>query len=541
MTITYIIAQINPTVGDISGNADRIIAAVKGLNAEENSLIIFPEMAITGYPPEDLVLRPAFRQAAMDAVERIVRETAASPTALIVGGLWMEEGRCHNSAFFIHSGEIHHRHDKVMLPNSGVFDERRLFRPGQSPVAFDYCGHRIGLLVCEDAWYPHLPRLLRAQGAETMIIINASPFEAGKQAVRQRIVSEDCKANGMSAIYVNAVGAQDDIIFDGGSFTTDKHGNITCRFPQFEESVAPVIPSISPLPGAEESMWEAAVTGLGDYVRKNGFSGVVLGLSGGIDSAVAAAMAVDALGAGQIVACMLPSPFTSEESLVDAKTCAELLGIEYHTIPIGAALEAGGGEIIPALAAMGADVTDWQSNLAIGGNMQARLRMLYLMAISNARGLMLLNTSNKSEIAVGYSTLYGDSSGGYAPLKDIYKTQIYTLAGWRNRQSPAIAERCLTKAPTAELKLKQTDQDQLPEYPVLDDILQRYIEASQSIEDIAKEGNHPRELVERVARLIRLSEYKRRQSPPGAKVSPMLFGKDWRYPLTNRWKIPPLP
>lgn len=530
------IAQINVTVGDIAGNAKKILAAYDNAVVQGAELVVFPELCLIGYPPEDLVLMPGFRERAMTGLRELAKHTQ-SKAAMIVGSVWDnrfvtsgEDESVYNAAVLMDEGRILHVQPKTTLPNYGVFDEKRLFVP-ESPEPVEWRGHMLGLMVCEDIWNQEVAQQHKQLGADVIIVINASPFEAGKLQLRRKVVCEAVKESGLPVVYAALVGGQDDIVFDGGSFAVDHGCTVTTQFPQFREHVA-LIRSVgdTALMPLEETLWEAMKLGLRDYVEKNNFPGVLLGLSGGIDSAVTAAVAVDALGKARVRGVLLPSPYTSKESTEDALELANYLGIETVTVPITPGMQV----MKEVLSPMFHDAA-WMENISIGGNLQARLRGITLMALSNQSGFMLLSTGNKSEIAVGYTTLYGDSCGGYNVLKDLYKTQIYTLANWRNAQGRVIPERSITKAPSAELKPGQTDQDQLPPYEVLDVILALHIEGRLAETEIIAREFDPA-TVRQIVRLVRLSEYKRRQSCPGVKLSPMLFGKDRRYPLTNGFK-----
>lgn len=533
--LTLALAQMNPTVGDIAGNAAKILDLYRQASAQHADMMICPELALTGYPPEDLVLMPAFRRQAMDALHALAKQTGRA--SLVTGSVWEEDDKAYNAAVVMQQGKIVHVQPKMRLPNYGVFDEKRVFIWGekQSPVKLH--GINVGFLVCEDVWVPELSASLKEKDVELVIVINASPFESGKMALRKQIVAESVKQAGAPVVYVNMVGGQDDIVFDGGSFIMSKDGRVDVQLPEFFETLSIVRADGKSeasgrqhtLLGEEGALWHAMMLGLRDYVRKNGFTDVVLGLSGGIDSALTAAVAADALGAAHVKGVLLPSPYTSHDSMDDAHALAKNLGIETLTIPITEAMQIFEERLSPVFRDSG-----WMEDVSVGGNLQARLRGITLMALSNRNGWMLLSTGNKSEIAVGYSTLYGDSCGSYNVLKDVYKTLVYTLARWRNAQSAVIPLRSLTKAPTAELKPGQTDQDQLPPYDILDAILLRHIEGQKSAEEIIVEG-YEKAVVEKVIRMVRNSEYKRRQSCPGVKLSPMLFGKDRRYPLTNKF------
>ena len=555
-SLRLLIAQMNPTVGDIRGNAAKIMEFYE--KADGADIVVCPELSLIGYPPEDLVLMPSFRAEAMRMVKELAAKTAKGP-ALVVGSVWEENGGIFNAALLLDGGAVAHVQPKTMLPNYGVFDEKRLFVAGETQKAFTWRGMKLGLLVCEDIWHSKLAKNLAQQGAELLIVINASPFEAGKLAQRKAVAAEAVAQAGIPLVYVNMVGGQDDIVFDGGSFVMSAGGDVVLQMAEFEEALDFVIPAQAGIHlsgGASGDMdfrlrgnddnvwriWQAMVLGLRDYVRKNGFSSVTLGLSGGIDSAVSAAVAVDALGAKQVTGVLLPSPYTSKESVEDALHTAKLLGIETLNIPI----TPGMGVLEEVLSPVFKDAS-WMENVAIGGNVQARLRGLTLMSLSNKFGWLLLSTGNKSEIAVGYTTLYGDSCGGFNVLKDVYKTQVYALANWRNTPTltlpllgggegggPAIPQRSIERAPSAELAPGQTDQDQLPPYDMLDAILTHHLEERLSAEEIIAKGFAP-EVVKKIIRMVRLNEYKRRQSCPGVKVSSMMFGRDRRYPLTNKF------
>ena len=538
-SIKIAIAQINPTVGDIVGNAALIVNNYEAV-AQNADLVIFPELSLTGYPPEDLILTPDFQNKVMQAAQELAARCNGA-AALIIGSLWVDAGVVFNAALLMEGGRIVHVQPKTMLPNYGVFDEKRLFSAGRGPVAVQWRGLTLGILICEDIWYPSLAADFKQQGAELLVVINASPFEAGKLLQRKQVAAEAVAKAGIPLVYVNMVGGQDDLVFDGGSFVMSADGKVARQLAEFSEAFEIVamqkqnknwrIAASSqqqPMP-LEETLWRAMMTGLQDYVGKNGFSGVVLGISGGIDSAVSAAVAVDALGAERVKGVLLPSPYTSEESVEDAFYLAGLLCIQTMTIPITAGMETFHETLHPVF-----EDDNWMENPLIGGNIQARLRGLTLMAISNRFGWMLLSTGNKSELSVGYSTLYGDSCGGYNVLKDLYKTQVYELARWRNTQGEAIPQRSIDKAPSAELAPNQKDEDQLPPYAMLDEMLFYHIELREPAEAIIARG-FPADIVHKVLRMVRLSEYKRRQSCPGVKLSAMLYGKDRRFPLTNKF------
>ena len=547
-TLAVGIAQCNLTVGDLEGNVERIRTAYAELSGQGAELVVFPEMAIVGYPPEDLVLRHSVQARAAQAIEKLAAETAGGKAAMLVGGLWSEGQMLHNAAFLLDDGKIFHRQAKVMLPNYGVFDEKRVFAPGGLPQVVTWRGMRLGILVCEDMWGSSLPKHLAAQGAELLIAINASPYEMGKAARRRDVAEKRVKETGLPLIYVNQTGGQDELVFDGRSFVLNHEGGKQVRLGVFKEQLELTRWSknkdawlceakpIAPAPNDAHTIYQAMVMGLRDYVNKNGFKGVVLGLSGGVDSALSAAIAVDALGAARVKTVMMPSPYTSTESLEDAAHCAKLLGVELDTIAIDPGMQALSAMLQKRFAGKTKDTTE--------ENIQSRLRGMVLMAISNKEGLMVLTTGNKSEMSMGYATLYGDMCGGYSVLKDLYKTTLYKVCDWRSRHKPenalgpsgeVIPARVISKAPSAELKPNQKDEDSLPPYALLDAILLRLVEQQLGVDDIVKEG-YDRATVERVARLLNAAEYKRRQAPPGVKITGMSFGRDRRYPITNRFE-----
>jgi NAD+ synthase len=536
MALRIAIAQANFIVGDISGNAKKIAIQHKKAAEENADLIVFSEMAITAYPAEDLVLRKRFQEEAMRTVEQLANLTK-NKTAILVGGLWGEEGIVYNTAFLLGDGRLMHRQYKHNLPNYGVFDEKRVFAEGKVPAPVEWRGVKLGILICEDMWSREAATRQKIEGAELLISINASPYEFKKQEIRTGVAIARVKETGLPLIYVNQVGGQDELVFDGNSFAMSAKEEIKASLKGFEEDFAVVTwdKNSGSFTGGniasreksdEETIYKALMLGLRDYVQKNRFAGVLLGLSGGIDSALVAAVAADALGAEHVNAIMMPSPYTSQESLEDAEQCARALGIHLDTIPIFPAMEAFDEMLAVKFAGKAHDTTE--------ENIQSRLRGNILMAVSNKFGHLLLTTGNKSEMSVGYATLYGDMCGGYNILKDVYKTMVYKLARWRNAQGKVIPERILTKAPSAELKPNQTDQDSLPPYDLLDAILVRLIEQQMPVVEIAAEG-YDRNVVERVAKMLFAAEYKRRQAPPGVKITAMSFGRDRRYPLTNGW------
>ncbi|TCT19203.1 NAD+ synthase (glutamine-hydrolysing) [Thiobaca trueperi] len=528
------IAQLNPLVGDVVGNATRIIDWSVRAREAGADLVVFPELALTGYPPEDLLLRPEFIQRVETALERIRAEVAG--ITLVLGYPLRALGGLFNVAGVLRDGQVIAEYAKQHLPNYSVFDEKRYFQAGATPTIFTHAGLRFGLSVCEDIWHDGPTRQAAEAGAQILINLNASPFHAGKRTAREALVARRAGDHGLTILYANLVGGQDELVFDGASFVMDRSGQVIARAPGFGEAVLtldlddagiPVNPdpldSEAPLED-EASIYSALVLGVRDYVRKNGFSGAVLGLSGGVDSALTLAIAVDALGAGQVEAVLMPSRYTADMSNEDALEQARRLEVTTRIIPIEPAFQTFLGMLEPVFAGQPADVTE--------ENIQARCRGVILMAISNKSGRILLTTGNKSEMAVGYATLYGDMAGGFAPIKDVPKMLVYRLARYRNTIAPVIPERVLTRAPSAELRPDQTDQDSLPPYEILDAILRLYIEEDEGIDAIVARG-HAADVVRRVTRLVDRNEYKRRQAPPGVRISQRAFGRDRRYPLTS--------
>jgi len=541
------LAQLNPVMGDIAGNLARARAArAKAAGAD---VILFSELFIVGYSPEDLVLKPALQQDARAAVEELARDTADGGPAILMGAPWVEAGKLYNAVLLLDGGTIAGKSFKVDLPNYGVFDEKRVFVPGPSPRPLDVRGVRLGVPICEDIWKQEVSACLADTGAEILCVPNGSPFEAGKEDVRLKLAASRVTETGLPLIYLNQLGGQDEVVYDGASFVLNADGSIPAAMPGWVECVTVTdwqrdtngkwvcAPGESFVTEERSSqVYHAMMLALRDYVNKNRFPGVVLGLSGGIDSALSAAVAVDALGAARVRCVMLPSRYTSIESLEDADACARLLGVAYETVEIERAVAAMGETLAPAFAGTQTDTTE--------ENIQSRLRGVILMAISNKFGPMVLTTGNKSEMSVGYATLYGDMCGGYNVLKDIYKTEVFALSRWRNQTSPAgalgprgqvIPERIIDKPPSAELKPDQTDQDSLPPYDVLDGILECLVEHECSFEDTVARGYDPA-TVKRIEHLLYISEYKRRQAPPGVKIGPRNFGRDRRYPITNAFR-----
>jgi NAD+ synthase len=527
--LDIVLAQLNPVVGNIAGNCARISEVASAHSSAD--LIVFSELIITGYPPEDLVLKPSFIDAVMLSVEALAAQHQDGP-ALLVSAPWRIEGKLYNAALLLAGGEIKEIRAKHVLPNYGVFDEKRIFEAGSLPEPIIYKDISLGVMSCEDMWDPAVAKHLKENGAEILIVLNASPFENGKTGERVKRARARFAETGLSVVYVNQVGGQDELVFDGGSFVIDDQGHVVGYLPSFEEktmSLQDLIGQSMDHPdtpgddGVLGDLYKALVTGLRDYVRKNGFPGVLLGLSGGIDSALSAVIAVDAIGAENVHCVMMPSRYTSQESLDDAEALADNLGVRLDSVPIEALVE-GFHALLPK---DGAPV--------MFENIQSRTRGLLLMAMSNDSGKMVLSTGNKSEMAVGYATLYGDMCGGFNALKDLYKGQVYALSRWLNRDGEIIPERIITRAPTAELRENQTDQDSLPEYDVLDDILQCLIEDEMSIAEIVARGYDEGE-VKRVWLMLDRAEYKRRQAPPGVKVTKRSFGRDRRYPITNKFR-----
>jgi NAD+ synthase len=544
--IRIALAQLNPTMGDLNGNLAKARAARAA--AQGADVILFPELFITGYPPEDLILKRAFVDEALAAVEALAAETVDGP-AVLIGTPWREDGHLYNAVALLDDGKIVGRSLKRDLPNYGVFDEKRVFSAGPLTGPLTVRGIKIGLPICEDIWSNDaIVASMVAGGAEIILVPNGSPYEAGKEDVRLKLVTSRVAAAGKPLAYLNMVGGQDEVVFDGASMVMNANGTMAWQLPPWAEKVVVTdwqrtssgwmceLGDIAPPEERSQSVYHAMMLGLRDYVNKNRFPGVVLGMSGGIDSALSAAVAVDALGADRVRCVMLPSRYTSDDSLVDAEACAKLLGVNYETVAIEDAVKAFGSTLAPVFAGRTADTTE--------ENIQSRIRGLILMAISNKFGPMVLTTGNKSEMSVGYATLYGDMCGGYNVLKDIYKMEVFRLSHWRNAQCPegakgpdgrVIPERIITKPPTAELRANQTDQDSLPPYDILDGILLCLVEEEMAFEDVVAKGYDPA-VVKRVEHLLYLSEYKRRQAPPGVKIGPRNFGRDRRYPITNAFR-----
>ena len=560
MTLTIALAQVNPTVGDVAGNLALVRQMRQRAAAAGADLVVFPELVLVGYPPEDLVLRPALIEAAAAALRDLEAETSDKGPGLVVTLPWRAGAGVHNAVALVHDGRTELRF-KRELPNYGVFDEKRVFAAGPLPEPVTFRGVRIGLPICEDIWFCHVAEHLARQGADMLLVPNGSPFEVDKFQHRLDLARARAGETQLPVAYVNQVGGQDELVFDGGSFVVNGDASLSAIMPFWREALiltrwtrgtdghyrAEPVPDHGAASGDRaarvftpeprlSAMYQAMMLGLRDYVNKNRFPGIVLGLSGGIDSALTAAVAVDALGADRVRGVRLPSQFTSSASMADAEATARLLGLRLDTLPIGSGVQAVEETLAPVFTGRRPDVTE--------ENVQARIRGVLLMALSNKFGELLVTTGNKSEMSVGYATLYGDMCGGYSVLKDIYKTEVYALSRWRNEQRPggalgpagrAIPESSITKAPTAELRPNQTDQDTLPPYEELDAILTALVEHEESVPDIVARG-FQRETVVRVQRLLYAAEYKRRQAPPGVKITRRSFGRDRRYPITNAFR-----
>src|SRR5499425_663563 len=552
------IGQLNPIVGDIAGNADKARRARAEAARSGADIVALPELFLSGYPPEDLVLKPAFQAACRAKVEELARETASGGPALLLGTPWLEEGKVYNAYCLLDRGVIADVRRKVNLPNYGVFDERRVFASGPPPGPVNFRGVRIGIPICEDIWtewgdYEDVVECLAETGAELMMVPNGSPYSRDKDDVRLNLAVARVTESGIPLIYINQIGGQDELVFDGASFGLHTDRGLAFQLPAFREVVSTVRWErsgdgwrcvdgvIVPIEEGDKADYFACMLGLRDYVNKNGFKGVVLGLSGGVDSALVAALAVDALGADRVHCVMLPYRYTSRQSLDDAAQVAKALGVQDDTVLIESAVLGLEKALAPVFAGQPRDVTE--------ENLQARARGTILMAISNKFALMVVTTGNKSEMSVGYATLYGDMNGGFNPIKDLYKTEVYRLARLRNAWKPAgadgpagkvIPENVLTRAPSAELHENQTDQDTLPPYDVLDQILERLVENEESTASIVAAG-FDRETVMKIERMLYLAEYKRRQAAPGVKVTLKNFGRDRRYPIVNRFHDPGTP
>ena len=547
--LTITLAQLNPVVGAITANIDKVRDARRKAAADNADLILCSELVVSGYPPEDLVLKPFFLDKVEAAVNEFAAETADGGPAVLLTAPWRNNGETYNAALLLEDGKIAATRFKHDLPNYGVFDEVRVFEAGPMPGPMDFKGVRIGVPICEDIWTPDVPECLEESGAEILLVPNGSPYDIEKNDQRLQHAIARVSETGMPMVYVNQVGGQDELVFDGGSFVINADHSLAVQAPDWQEAVLTTEwrrgvdgvwvckggVSEKPSEGLK-SIYQAMTLGLRDYVEKNGFPGVLIGLSGGVDSAITAAVAVDALGPDRVRCVMMPSPYTSQESLEDAAEAAKLMGVHLDDVGIQPAMSAFEEMLEPIFGNAAADVTE--------ENIQARSRGLILMGISNKLGYMLLTTGNKSEMSVGYATLYGDMCGGYSVLKDVYKTTVFELCHWRNQYKPegllgpvgrVIPERIITKPPSAELRPDQKDEDSLPPYDKLDDILGCLIEGEMSIEEIVARGHEP-DTVQRVWHMLDLAEYKRRQAPPGVKITHRAFGRERRYPITNSFR-----
>lgn len=543
------LAQLNPIVGDVAGNADKVRAARREAAAAGADLVMFPELFLSAYPPEDLVLKPAFQDACRKACEELARETADGGPAVLVGLPWLEDGKLYNAYALLDAGLIQSVRFKVDLPNYGVFDEKRVFEPGPLPGPVVFRNQiRLGIPICEDIWGADVVECIAETGGEILLVPNGSPFRRGVAEERMNVAVARVVEAGLPLIYLNQLGGQDELVFEGASFVLNADRSLAQQLPAFREALAVThwqrdgdgwrcLPGeIAAVEAGDEADYAACVLGLRDYVEKNRFPGVVLGLSGGIDSALCAAMAVDALGSERVRCVMMPYRFTSQESLDDAKRCAEALGVRYEVVPIAEPVEGFEHALAELFAGTDRGITE--------ENLQSRVRGTLLMSISNKFGPMVVTTGNKSEMSCGYATLYGDMNGGYNPIKDLYKTEVFRLSALRNRWKPAgalgpdgevIPQNIIVKPPSAELRENQKDQDSLPPYDILDDILACLIEHEMRLADIVARG-HELETVKKVERLLYLAEYKRRQAAPGVKVTRKNFGRDRRYPIVNRFR-----
>ncbi|MGE8141560.1 NAD+ synthase [Novosphingobium sp. NPDC080210] len=548
-TLSITLAQLNQSVGDIAGNAAAMLAARERSRAAGADLIVFPEMQLIGYPPEDLVLKPALIERAAGQLETLAQATADGGPAMLVGSVFVVDGNLHNGVALLDQGKIAAIRLKHELPNYGTFDEMRLFQSGPLPEPVVFRGVMIGLPICEDIWHPDVCRHLAEFGAELLLCVNGSPYEIDKDTLRiDGVAKRRAVDNNLPLAYVNRVGGQDELVFDGASFVINGDGTLAVQMKDWEEQEVTTrwtrtatgwrcdAGEIAPLADHPEDIYCAMVLALRDYVDRNRFPGVVLGLSGGIDSAICAAIAADALGPDRVWCVMLPSRYTSQLSLDLATECAQMIGCRYDTIPISPAVEAFDTMLAGSFAGRAVDLTE--------ENIQSRIRGVTLMALSNKFGPMLLTTGNKSEMSVGYATIYGDMAGGYNPLKDAYKMTVFAISEWRNRLKPRIGlgpdgpvmpEGIITRPPSAELRPDQKDEDSLPPYPVLDGILHGLVEHEKSVDQLVSEG-FERDTVIRIERLLYLSEYKRRQAPPGVKLGTRNFGRDRRYPITNAFR-----
>lgn len=529
------VAQCDPVVGDFAGNIDRIVAAAEAAKRQGAHLLVTPELALSGYPPEDHLLLPDFAKASQQAFAALCARLPHALDVLVGLPRWLETG-CENAAAWIRNGAVLGWYAKHRLPNTSVFDEHRYFVPGTTPLVVTCQGVRVAVVICEDLWHPEPLAAAQSMGIDLVVALNASPFHLGKEKEREAVARARAESCGAGVLYVNSVGGQDELLFDGASFAVAADGSVVWRAPQFETVTALVtwgagkwqsVPESEPVLADEAVLYRALTTAVRDYVTKNRFRGVVIGLSGGIDSALVACLAVAALGEERVRTVMMPSPYTAAMSLEDAAQLARNLGVRHEVIPIEPAMQTFGTMLEPLFAGLPADTTE--------ENIQARIRGLMLMAISNKSGSLVLTTGNKSEIATGYCTLYGDMAGGFAVLKDVYKTWVYRLARWINREREVIPWRIIERPPSAELRPNQVDQERLPPYAVLDAVLERYIEHRQSVGEIVAAGFAP-EVVDSVLQLLFSSEYKRQQAPLGPRVTRCAFGRDWRHPVTSHFR-----
>ena len=536
--LTVAVAQMNCIVGDINHNVEQVFELVEACRDRGADLLVCPELTLTGYPPEDLLHRPEFLQQVADGLHNLQRRTTG--VALLVGHPQLDKEHLYNAASLIVDGKIIGTYYKQLLPNFSVFDEKRYFTAGHEPLVVSVNDIQVGITICEDIWQPEPTRTAVNAGAELIINLNASPFHVGKQLERETVIGVRARENGVPIVYVNMTGGQDELVFDAGSCVVDAEGACVQRFPAFRSGlfladfseidrvIKPVGGQLDSLPGIEASIYEALVCGVRDYVTKNGFSGAILGLSGGVDSALTLAIAADALGADQVEAVMMPSEFTAGISRTDAREQADILGVRYREIPIKSMVESVETALDPVFKGLARDTTE--------ENIQARIRGLLLMAISNKTGRIVLTTGNKSEMAVGYATLYGDMAGGFAVIKDVPKLMVYRLCDYRNQLGRVIPQRVLDRPPSAELRPDQLDQDSLPPYAVLDMIIELYVEQDYSIKQLIDKTGFDLETVKKIVRLVRLNEYKRRQAPPGVRISQRAFGRDRRYPITSGFR-----
>ncbi|MFM2107443.1 MAG: hypothetical protein RLZZ513_511 [Pseudomonadota bacterium] len=536
MPVTVALAQINSTVGDLAGNATRILAAARQAHASGADILLTPELSLVGYPPEDLLLRQSFYAKSHYALHQLAAQLAEFKHLRVIVGHPLREagGRQYNAASVLLDGDVIHTYRKHALPNYTVFDEKRYFSAADDVCTFDVKGTRFAINICEDTWYPEMPRKAREQGAQVLLVLNASPFHMHKQHLRIDTLRDTVSSQQLAMVYVNLVGAQDELVFDGASFVLDATGQVRAQLKSFEEDFTLVSfddgqPLPLPLPeplSLESQVYSALVLGVRDYVGKNGFPGAIIGLSGGVDSALTLAIAVDALGKDKVRTVMMPSPYTAEISWIDARDMAARLGVRYDEISIASCFDAFRDSLQPLFQGLAEDTTE--------ENLQARIRGTLLMALSNKTGAIVLTTGNKSEMATGYCTLYGDMAGGYAVIKDILKTMVYRLCDYRNAIAEVIPQRILTRAPSAELRPDQRDQDSLPPYGVLDGILRLYMEEGEGVAELLSAG-YRKEDVDRITRLVKINEYKRRQAPVGPRITHRAFGRDWRYPITSKF------